>query len=225
MGGVGCERGVVVVAACRLLLTCLLVASCAWGSNSKSARCCAPGGGGGGNHILMCALEWPSGVLHLLVVLNVFVVLGVIADPVISVVLNAGVGAVDVVADVVIDVLIVAVIAVVIVAATVGVAVVLGYGHVALMHHRIRTFGNTARCRILPLAKAAAQKEANTNLTLWQSLKLGLHMQLDMFVLGEPTIVVYGLVPGVMACWSLMRRGSDFEYIVAIKPGDKPPQR
>jgi len=51
-----------------------------------------------------------------------------------------------------------------------------------------------------------------------QRLQLALNIQNDYFSLAEVTIVCHGLIPASMACWSLMRRGTKFEYIVAAKP-------
>jgi hypothetical protein len=34
----------------------------------------------------------------------------------------------------------------------------------------------------------------------------------------EITMFGYGFIPAVLAAWSLMRRGTEFEYIVAAKP-------
>merc|ERR1719310_711333 len=50
-----------------------------------------------------------------------------------------------------------------------------------------------------------------------RGLEIFLQLQTDMW-LAEPTIVFYGLIPVVMAMWSLIRNGSQFEYIVAAKP-------
>lgn len=58
------------------------------------------------------------------------------------------------------------------------------------------------------------------NLSTWQAIKMAVSMQLDMLLFAEPTILLYGLVPVVMASWSLLWRGTEFEYIVAAKPGD-----
>jgi hypothetical protein len=43
----------------------------------------------------------------------------------------------------------------------------------------------------------------------------------DYAVLAETTVVIYGLIPEVLACFSLARFGNKFEYIVAAKPSDK----
>jgi len=40
----------------------------------------------------------------------------------------------------------------------------------------------------------------------------------DYIVLAENTVVIYGLIPEVLACFSLARFGNKFEYIVAAKP-------
>jgi len=54
-----------------------------------------------------------------------------------------------------------------------------------------------------------------------QRMWLGFNIQNDYFGLAEVTIVCHGLIPATMACWSLMRRGQSFEYIVAAKPTAK----
>lgn len=40
----------------------------------------------------------------------------------------------------------------------------------------------------------------------------------DTMLSGYPACCAWGMVPGMMAGWSLLRRGTDFEYIVAMKP-------
>jgi hypothetical protein len=51
---------------------------------------------------------------------------------------------------------------------------------------------------------------------------LALKIQNDYFNLAEITIVCHGLIPALMASWSLMRRGqAKFEYVVASKPTAK----
>jgi len=54
-----------------------------------------------------------------------------------------------------------------------------------------------------------------------QRMWLAFNIQNDYFGLAEVTIVCHGLIPATMACWSLMRRGQNFEYIVAAKPTAK----
>jgi len=51
-----------------------------------------------------------------------------------------------------------------------------------------------------------------------ECVTLAAKMQHDMLALSEPTILLYGMVPEILAAWSLLRKGSDFEYIVAAKP-------
>jgi len=41
--------------------------------------------------------------------------------------------------------------------------------------------------------------------------------QYETWTLAEPTVVLYGMVPELMAIWSLFRR-SHFEYVVGAKP-------
>merc|ERR1712060_110160 len=40
----------------------------------------------------------------------------------------------------------------------------------------------------------------------------------DTALVGYSSITVYAVIPGVLAAFSLLRRGTDFEYIVAEKP-------
>lgn len=51
-----------------------------------------------------------------------------------------------------------------------------------------------------------------------RSLAIFLQIQSDYTALAEPTIVAFGLAPVLMACWSLMRNGTKFDYVVAAKP-------
>jgi hypothetical protein len=51
--------------------------------------------------------------------------------------------------------------------------------------------------------------------------RLVFNIQNDYFGLAEVTIIFHGLIPALMAAWSLMRRGQNFEYIVAAKPSAK----
>jgi hypothetical protein len=53
-----------------------------------------------------------------------------------------------------------------------------------------------------------------------ESLMLAAKMQHDMMAVAEPTIVIYGMIPEILAAWSLLRKGTEFVYIVAAKPGD-----
>eukprot|EP00929_Paragymnodinium_shiwhaense_P118706 TRINITY_DN90626_c0_g1_i1.p1 TRINITY_DN90626_c0_g1~~TRINITY_DN90626_c0_g1_i1.p1 ORF type:complete len:694 (-),score=133.86 TRINITY_DN90626_c0_g1_i1:388-2469(-) len=54
-----------------------------------------------------------------------------------------------------------------------------------------------------------------------QKLKLLNAISFDMYSLGEPSIVIFCLIPELMAAWSLMWNGHRFEYIVAAKPTEK----
>jgi len=84
----------------------------------------------------------------------------------------------------------------------------------------------------LPTGEAASSTESKDEnsakandkqeLTTFQCLSLMLSLQYDMMFLAEPTVIMYGMVPAILACWSLLGRGSKFEYIVAAKgkPGD-----
>jgi hypothetical protein len=56
------------------------------------------------------------------------------------------------------------------------------------------------------------------HLSLAQKAGLSLLIWFDMSVLAETTIVIYGLIPEMMACLSLSRSGNRFDYIVADKP-------
>jgi len=57
-------------------------------------------------------------------------------------------------------------------------------------------------------------------LGMWKSTVLAAKTQYDMFSLAEPTILLYGMVPAIMASWSLLCKGPAFDYIVAEKPMD-----
>lgn len=55
-------------------------------------------------------------------------------------------------------------------------------------------------------------------LSFWQKLSLVTQVQWDMSTLTEPTVFLYGMIPELMAAWSLVWRGTAFEYVVAPKP-------
>jgi hypothetical protein len=59
---------------------------------------------------------------------------------------------------------------------------------------------------------------AKPKLSLRQSLSLVVRNQWDMITLAEPTVVLFGMVPELMATWSLIWSGTAFEYLVAPKP-------
>lgn len=40
----------------------------------------------------------------------------------------------------------------------------------------------------------------------------------DTAIVGYGALTFYGMIPCLLASWSLLRRGTDFEYIVAVKP-------
>eukprot|EP00403_Amphidinium_massartii_P032875 CAMPEP_0178438438 /NCGR_PEP_ID=MMETSP0689_2-20121128/35592_1 /TAXON_ID=160604 /ORGANISM="Amphidinium massartii, Strain CS-259" /LENGTH=634 /DNA_ID=CAMNT_0020060839 /DNA_START=270 /DNA_END=2174 /DNA_ORIENTATION=+ len=52
----------------------------------------------------------------------------------------------------------------------------------------------------------------------WKRWTLAASIQQDMALLAEPTVMIFGLVPVVLAAFSLLRSGTKFEYIVAAKP-------
>lgn len=66
--------------------------------------------------------------------------------------------------------------------------------------------------------QGAACTQTPTPLGKLRSFGLAMLIWLDYTVLGETTILLYGLIPETLACWSLSRRGNNFEYIVAAKP-------
>mmetsp|Transcript_23459 Transcript_23459/g.54703 ORF Transcript_23459/g.54703 Transcript_23459/m.54703 type:complete len:759 (+) Transcript_23459:62-2338(+) len=68
------------------------------------------------------------------------------------------------------------------------------------------------------VAARPAAEAPKTRLTCWQSFKLAAWMQHDMMFLAEPTVMLYGMLPAMLAAWSLLRQGTQFEYIVAAKP-------
>lgn len=51
-----------------------------------------------------------------------------------------------------------------------------------------------------------------------EKLILFLNVFHDTSCVGYPTLAIYGVLPVLLAAWSLIRRGTDFEYIVAVKP-------
>merc|ERR1711935_1070544 len=53
----------------------------------------------------------------------------------------------------------------------------------------------------------SAEESENGKLTSWQRFCLAVGLQRDMLVFAEPTVVIYGLVPVTLACWSLLRQG------------------
>mmetsp|Transcript_43608 Transcript_43608/g.79463 ORF Transcript_43608/g.79463 Transcript_43608/m.79463 type:complete len:743 (+) Transcript_43608:55-2283(+) len=55
-------------------------------------------------------------------------------------------------------------------------------------------------------------------LNCWQCVRLAVWMQHDMMFLAEPTVMLYGMLPAMLAAWSLLRQGTQFEYVVAAKP-------
>merc|ERR1712226_1065620 len=57
----------------------------------------------------------------------------------------------------------------------------------------------------------------NQSMTTWESVMLAVKMQHDMICLSEITIVLYGMVPEILAAWSLVWRGQQFEYVVAAR--------
>jgi len=61
-------------------------------------------------------------------------------------------------------------------------------------------------------------KPGRRSLSTWEKVCMAAKMQHDMFALAEPTIILYGMTPTILAVSSLFRRGPQFEYIVAAKP-------
>jgi hypothetical protein len=51
-----------------------------------------------------------------------------------------------------------------------------------------------------------------------QRLSMLLGVYSDTGLVGYMTLTFFAMVPVVMAAWSLVRRGAEFEYIVAAKP-------
>jgi len=75
----------------------------------------------------------------------------------------------------------------------------------------------------LPPPPTAVEEEANIGeavvktLSTWERFKLAASLHADMSILGEPTIVLYGMIPELLAAWTLLRQ-SNFEYVVGAKP-------
>lgn len=55
-------------------------------------------------------------------------------------------------------------------------------------------------------------------LTLLQKIMLFLSIVFDTLIVAYNTCFIYAVVPVCLAAWSLLRRGTDFEYIVGEKP-------
>jgi len=54
--------------------------------------------------------------------------------------------------------------------------------------------------------------------TLCQKIVIFHNILFGTSVLGYPTLLVYAVIPGILAGWSLLRRGTQFDYVVAVKP-------
>lgn len=67
------------------------------------------------------------------------------------------------------------------------------------------------------LANSIEGNPAKPTLTTWQRLSITAQLQLEAAFFIEPSIVVLGMIPELMASWSLAR-GAAFEYLVAGKP-------
>jgi len=65
---------------------------------------------------------------------------------------------------------------------------------------------------------AALRAVVKGPLSFYQSLGLLLHILHDTVFVGYYAITFYAMIPVSLAAWSLFRRGTDFEYIVAEKP-------
>jgi hypothetical protein len=67
-------------------------------------------------------------------------------------------------------------------------------------------------------ARLIQNNPAKSELSMRQSLSLLARFEWDFLTLGEPTVMLFGMVPELMATWSLIWRGTAFEYLVAPKP-------
>jgi len=67
-------------------------------------------------------------------------------------------------------------------------------------------------------ARLILNNPAKPCLSLWQKFSLLGRYQWEVMTLAEPTVLVYGMIPELMATWSLVWRGTSFEYSVAPKP-------
>jgi hypothetical protein len=70
----------------------------------------------------------------------------------------------------------------------------------------------------LPNKKDAGPSEKPVALSRLGKTALAALIMFDYAVLAESTVVIYGLIPEALACFSLARFGNKFEYIVAAKP-------
>jgi len=67
-------------------------------------------------------------------------------------------------------------------------------------------------------ARLIQNNPAQPRLSLWQKISLLAWNQREIMTLGEPTVLLFGMVPELMAIWSLIWRGTAFQYLVAPKP-------
>eukprot|EP00929_Paragymnodinium_shiwhaense_P096962 TRINITY_DN5872_c0_g1_i1.p1 TRINITY_DN5872_c0_g1~~TRINITY_DN5872_c0_g1_i1.p1 ORF type:complete len:713 (+),score=155.79 TRINITY_DN5872_c0_g1_i1:129-2267(+) len=71
---------------------------------------------------------------------------------------------------------------------------------------------------VVSCGKAAGKRPYKASeLSTKRCIQIFLQLQSDMWM-AEPTIFLYGFIPALMAAWSLLRNGPQFEYIVAAKP-------
>jgi hypothetical protein len=80
--------------------------------------------------------------------------------------------------------------------------------------------GKLSRDPANPKELPSLQGLVKGGMSWWQQLKLYLMVQNDYLSGAFITLFAYGLVPATMAAWSLMTRGTGFEYVVGTKPKD-----
>jgi len=80
--------------------------------------------------------------------------------------------------------------------------------------------GKLSRDPANPKELPSLQGLVEGGMSWWQQLKLYLMVQNDYLSGAFVTLFAYGLVPATMAAWSLMTRGTGFEYVVGTKPKD-----
>jgi len=85
-----------------------------------------------------------------------------------------------------------------------------------------------SKARSLDLRRSADPQDGSSRLEMpgvpegrrsWLArIALILYILVDNFLSGYPAWAIFAVIPVLLAGWSLLRRGTDFEYVVALKP-------
>jgi len=70
-------------------------------------------------------------------------------------------------------------------------------------------------------AELRSEKKTDSSANWRSRMELFFKIQNDYFSMAHFTLLAYGLLPVSLAAWSLLRRGHQFEYIVAAKPASE----